>query len=379
MSKQPPTDKASSSGENGFIALVNAISSLPAMLKYGCIIVLAIVLVVLRGVSIPDSILWLLGIVTIASLITFTTIDTIKFIVRERTKSLVDAVIHIRVYKEGDKTSGVSGAEVRVSLPEPLTATTQENGSVAFTSIPARYIGKSFLVNASKENYKSRKPVDLTIKDKAYIEVGLEESSNEIIKTTEKPKDYNETSDTLFDFKNIVLGTNDRYWLEVEKPTRNWFPYDKVCAQYFQVAEAVEWADPSFDITVMNMSREPVLLTAVGIETSSVTWIPYALHRAGDIPTAEKVAMGEAYRIQMPLKWPEGDDFDPDEDTWIDLNTLTTIQLPDPIYMQSKAPFRYTLTLCNVGEGNHFILRLWARTSAGEARSHQISVAYDLD
>jgi len=276
------------------------------------------------------------------------------------------SVVYVLVHEAGDPTALIADAEVILALPEPVRKRTSEDGAANFT-VSEEYVGRKFTLNAKKSGYKDRRPLEIAVRHGAQVFIALERDATESEKS--------ETRDTPFDFKNITIDHRNRYWLEAEKPAKNWFPFDKVCEQYFAVAEAVEGADPSFDVTVMNMAGEPVLLTAIGIEISSVTWVPYGLGRAGDIPKAERLAKGEAYEIQMPQKWGP-DAFDPDEDVWIDVNTLATVQLPDPIYMQSKAPFRYTLTLRDLGEGYHVILRLWARTSCGEARSHQIAVGY---
>jgi len=78
--KKQTTNKNVNPNDTSFMKLVDAIGKLPSILKYGSVVVLAIVLVVLRGTSLSASLLWFLGINILACLFTFAFIDVFKFI-----------------------------------------------------------------------------------------------------------------------------------------------------------------------------------------------------------------------------------------------------------------------------------------------------------
>jgi hypothetical protein len=98
-------------------------------------------------------------------------------------------------------------------------------------------------------------------------------------------------------FANIALDRSNPYWQETRKPEDRWYEFDRECAHYFQ-QEFVEGDDasPSFDITLLNLSDDPILLTAVGLEIVSIAHQTFV---AG-IPEAAKVFRTDAYRLEMP-------------------------------------------------------------------------------
>lgn len=179
-------------------------------------------------------------------------------------------------------------------------------------------------------------------------------------------------------FARIAIDPKNKYWCESEKHpnifgNREYF-------QFFTLTEFVDDADPSFDITLMNTTTEPVILTDIGIEIVCVA--EYTLDRG--IPESAKVEVRDIYIIDMPNirgkfihhyykdKW------------WnlppTDINELISIRIPDPIYLEAKAPYRYQLFLQNYWEyvPNYAIIRMWLRTNQKQEYSQEILLVNDL-
>lgn len=209
-------------------------------------------------------------------------------------------------------------------------------------------------------------------------------------------------------FVNISIDTTNPGWKETSDLSN---PFKRECKQNFHLSLAAYNVEPCFDITIMNISETPVIMTDIGVEIVSVAAITYIL----GIPQAVKVKKVDTYTIEMPnvramikrnqlqlpsqvdtqdvtaLESPQIDtlsspelptgtvriqfgnlalnDFPPTE-----LNELVTIRIPDPIYLEPKAPYRYGLLLSKYHEHipNHAILRLWIRANGKEEYSHEI-------
>lgn len=83
------------------------------------------------------------------------------------------STISINVHEEGDKTLGVAGATVTLTLsPEPQQKKTNELGHVIFF-YPSKLDGKKFSINARKEGYPSRKPKEITLRNESQIDLPL--------------------------------------------------------------------------------------------------------------------------------------------------------------------------------------------------------------
>ena len=184
-------------------------------------------------------------------------------------------------------------------------------------------------------------------------------------------------------FGNIVVDGSNPYWEEIEKPSFG-YPFNRECKQYFRIGEFVygNEASPSFDITLINLSENPVLLTAVGVEIVCIAQICYV---GGDIPEAAKVFKGDIYNIEMPdlhtrlfgrRRLKDGNEAPgyTKNLSQRDVNELVTLTIPDPIYFESKAPYRYGLFFDKYDQRmpNNTIARLWAKTSEGETKSDEI-------
>ncbi|MBW4512885.1 MAG: hypothetical protein KME64_41315 [Scytonematopsis contorta HA4267-MV1] len=171
------------------------------------------------------------------------------------------------------------------------------------------------------------------------------------------------------------------YWQESEKPIIKEYPFNRLCEKYFHLNEDffVDNADPLFDITIINQSSESVLLTHIGIEVISLSHLFYCYgapesielkiqsEYSINIPDIITQLGGRKYRVQ---NYPEPSDV-------VDLSEVIFMKIQSPIFLESKAPFRYTLRLKNYQEHmpNNTILKIWTKTSKNiESRSPELHI-----
>lgn len=178
-------------------------------------------------------------------------------------------------------------------------------------------------------------------------------------------------------FPSISIDHNNHYWEELSK-TPSSYPFDRTCQQYFRCTKNITGAELSFDITAMCGGHIPVLLTALGVELVSVAHIYYPGGTSAP-PRAVKIKKEDLYILEMPdvltkVRAYSGSlvgEVEP-----MNLRELVSTRLPDPVYLEANAPYRYGLLLDKYDERipNHAILRFWAKTNLGEHRSHVIYV-----
>ncbi len=175
-------------------------------------------------------------------------------------------------------------------------------------------------------------------------------------------------------FASIVIDPENKYWRESDRHI-NIFG-DREYSQYFYLTKLTFDADPSFDITLMNTTTEPMILTDIGIEIVCVAKVTYFY----GIPESVKVKVSDTYIIDIPnIRSKIKDRYD--KDMWgglppIDLNELVSIHIPDPVYLQARAPYRYRLFLRKycIHVPNYAIIRMWLRTNQGQDRSQGILI-----
>jgi len=112
--------------------------------------------------------------------------------------------------------------------------------------------------------------------------------------------------------------------------------------------------DPIFDLTLINRSARPLLLSGVGFEPVR------AWAKLKGLPVAAKVFVSDAYELGVH---------------GFECGTTQLFTLPDPVYLQAEAPYRYKLRLLDYGSavpGNESAIRLVARAADQEFHSAQI-------
>jgi hypothetical protein len=182
-------------------------------------------------------------------------------------------------------------------------------------------------------------------------------------------------NDTLT-FANIAIDKLDLNWMEVSNNSRSSF-FGVECKHYFQLRGLVYDANLNLDITLLNLSPDPIILTAVGLELIKVAQVIYLY----GIPQVAKVYKTDSYSLDLPNLRERLHEFSKDNlfgyDTKsFDLNEMVFVNVEDPVYLESKAPYRYQLLLKEYQERilNHAILCLWVRTNVGEFRSELIEI-----
>lgn len=168
-------------------------------------------------------------------------------------------------------------------------------------------------------------------------------------------------------FSNIGIDATDPNWGEGEESGS---PFDYPPFQHFQLVQFVHSADPLFDITLMNTTNSPVILTAIGVQILKVAQICYV----GGIPSAAKIPKSDSYALECPnirerMEAQHGRDYGPQ-----DVRETISKKLPDPIYLEPKAPYRYGLLLRDYYKHipNWARICMCASSDQGECRSEEL-------
>jgi hypothetical protein len=183
-------------------------------------------------------------------------------------------------------------------------------------------------------------------------------------------------------FASISLHTIP-HWREFHEPSSP-YPFDVQADRFFGLTVWNSPVDPSFDVTLVNRSNTPHVLQAVGMEIVNVAKIWEEI--GGSPPAAIKVRTEATYtieisdlRIEELLTKPVLIDNRVHQFSISELHKLVFVQVHDPVYLQSLAPFRYVLQLRNYRKyiPNHALVRLWVRTDLTESSSHIIHICRD--
>ena len=183
-------------------------------------------------------------------------------------------------------------------------------------------------------------------------------------------------------FASVAVDMGNPNWFEISGDDITLSPHpvlDPSNAKLHFSRARVELADPSFDVTIMNRSGRPVIVTAVGIELMTVAEEAYRDMTGGYLPSAAPIRITDSYDIAVPELWPsevrlgDNDPFAPDLDAPVSVNRVISKTIP-PVYLEPQAPFRYTLRLVGYDTRipNKSLLRMWARTDESELLSEVI-------
>jgi hypothetical protein len=169
-------------------------------------------------------------------------------------------------------------------------------------------------------------------------------------------------------FSRICIDANDPNWVE-DNNRRS--PFDHPYSQHFRIVEWVHYGDPLFDITVINTAKLPAVLTAVGIEIMSVCQIVYCY----GLPTAGKIPKSNSYVLELPnIRTRMHDQLGTREYNPQEVRETITTRVPDPIYLEPNAPYRYGLFLKNYYNHvpNWARIRICVSTDLGQCQSAEI-------
>ena len=190
-------------------------------------------------------------------------------------------------------------------------------------------------------------------------------------------------------FDRITVPRVENSGKSVRKPHD--YPFDVECSNYFQFGTV----NPVLDVTIVNHSDKPVLITSIGVEVVSVaqTWL------VGAILEPRIVRVSALVKITMPDIWKKlrergrgrftsnisrSSDDGLSEMTLKDIieinippqkmNERVLYEIPDPVQLDVNTPFRYILLLDEYLKNipDEAILKLWVATNQGEYSSSPI-------
>jgi hypothetical protein len=163
-------------------------------------------------------------------------------------------------------------------------------------------------------------------------------------------------------------------------PSNN--PFNITMTRFFKFGNV----DPVFDVTIINQSEKPILLTSVGIEIVQVAqeWFVAGVIEPQVIKVSERIV------IIMPDIWevlekrgcytklarfhgtvPFAELLPVENIKPQPIGKLIFRNLPDPVYLNSSTPYRYTLLLDKYRSNmpDDAVLKLIVRTNYGEVKS----------
>lgn len=174
---------------------------------------------------------------------------------------------------------------------------------------------------------------------------------------------YPETQHGGLSFVHIVLDQRQTSWWRLDQPGPLSLESNGSESTY-ALCDPQNPSDPLFDITLLNSTPEPLILTRVGIEIIAVAH-PSTLSIR---PQATKIVQTTSYQLPMPdILAEEG----PFEDELTSFNKVIALDFPDPIYLPSMAPYRYGLALLGYCQRmpQEVLFRMWIQTNAGSTAS----------
>lgn len=185
-----------------------------------------------------------------------------------------------------------------------------------------------------------------------------------------------------FSFARVCVNPSDEHWSEATTPLMaHPSPFGTDIGQYVFLRDLFNdetgTLGLSLDVTVMNKSTAPLVLTKIGMEIIAVAHIPEAY---GD-GTPTKIPKTDLHVLELPnvremlnSKFPDLGWWEPKGPVVLDLHVSTF--LPDPILLPPGTPYRYGFSLANyvTKMPNHSLIRAWALTSDGAATSNRLHI-----
>ena len=123
-------------------------------------------------------------------------------------------------------------------------------------------------------------------------------------------------------------------------------------------SKAIKNIDPIFDITILNETPDPIIITQIG-------FVPISARKdIKGIPISGKIEILEGYTIRVN-KFNFGEE--------------EVLNLEDPIYLEGKAAFRFTLKLENyrsvaISKGNDTVMKILIRANKQRIQSQLIKM-----
>ena len=173
-------------------------------------------------------------------------------------------------------------------------------------------------------------------------------------------------------FAVIRIDVNETQW-EESLGTLQRNPFGREYWPFFKLHDPMRISpDPLFDVTAVNRSGQPIILSEVGVEIIEVAQVEYKY----GVPTAADVVKTHSFALEMPKLLDELRRLKKPLDKPVRVDRIVSSRSKHPIYIPEAGPIRYGLKLKKYVPHmpNHAVLRMWARTDAGEARSDEYMI-----
>lgn len=174
--------------------------------------------------------------------------------------------------------------------------------------------------------------------------------------------------------EHTTVSNKSQYWKEKDISIRT--PFGLPCDRHFALNKLIRGADPIFDVTLLNRLPQPLVVTDVGIFIESIA---FDITEYG-FPKPEKIPTSDEYIIEMPNLWDKHKKvfreyirrYKAEDFKWlwkhgaakVHTKEFVFLQLPNPIFLEPNAPYRFDLFLKNFDKNlpNHVLLRVCVKT-----------------
>jgi len=193
----------------------------------------------------------------------------------------------------------------------------------------------------------------------------------------------------IIDYADIAIADECSTWTGGPAPDRDPDSPPTAPAPWSFHAELGTYADPIFDITIINRSAASRLITRIGIDVLRASF--QAHDGLGGAGQATPITLHRTYQFPMPDVWRSfaaaqraagQTSYQPDRDfstpVWMDVADRASCRLPDPILLDPGSAYRFGLHLFDYVNlcPTEIELIFWAQTDQGEAQSSRVMLRY---
>jgi hypothetical protein len=186
----------------------------------------------------------------------------------------------------------------------------------------------------------------------------------------------------VIDFADVAIANECRLWTEGDPYVQD--PWPPEPAHWSFRGGCNEYADPIFDVVILNRSDASRLITRVGIEARGASFRGYDGFGGG---LTEAVLLHRTYQIPVPDLWQTlaerlraagGSRLNRQSMPWMDMAERSSCRLPDPILIDPGKAYRFGLHLFDYTSfcPTEVELLFWVQTDLGMAKSRRARLSY---
>jgi hypothetical protein len=184
----------------------------------------------------------------------------------------------------------------------------------------------------------------------------------------------------LIDFADVSVASDSPGWEEGAPYIEN--TWSSIPSRWSFRGGLNMYPDPVLDITIINRTDAPRLVSRIGIIALGASYKAYEAFGGGG---GQSVTLHRTYEIPLPDAWaalakarrglPRND---PKRSSWAELDERSTLRLPDPILIKSGKAYRFGLNFLDYTAlcPTEVEWALIAQSDAGEARSDRFRMSY---